>query len=205
VSGRRPRAPRLSSLERRALLVEAAVRVLLRRGVQGTQVSHVVREAGVSRGTFYKHFDSKRHLVGAAARELLDRMLPRFPRPPALSTRADFEAALTALHRHVLSAAAKERATARLILVGGGGAEPTAARWIATHEESWRRLVATIVARARAARLVRDGIDPSLAIAMIVGSVQHVLRTSVLRRAGDPDCDALALGLARLHANALAP
>jgi AcrR family transcriptional regulator len=184
------------------------VSVLLRRGVQATQVSQIVREAGVSRGTFYKHFDSKRQLVAAAARELLDRMLPRLPRAPALGTRADLEAALAAVHRHVLSAAAKERATARLLLVGGAASEPAAARILAAHEESWRRLVTTLLVRARAARLLRDGTDLALSASVVVGSVQHVLRTRILRAGGEldaePDCEALATGLARLHTCALA-
>lgn len=176
--------------------------MLRRRGVQATQVSHVVREAGVSRGTFYKHFDSKRHALGVAARELLDRMLPSFPKPPPLASRAELEAALRALHAHVLGAAFAERETSRLVLVDGAGAEPEAARWITTHEEAWRRLVAKMLGRARAAKLLRDAVDIGLASAMVVGSVQHVLREAVRTRQGD--AASLAAGLAQLHVDAVA-
>ena len=200
---RRRRAPRLSPPERRARLLHAAVRVLLRRGVHATHVGHVVREAGVSRGTFYKHFDSKRQLVGVAAREVLDRVLPRVPEPPALERRADLEAALAAMHTHVLRAVAAEPAAARLVFLGGAAAEPAAARWIASHEQAWRHLVATLLRRARAAGFLREGVEPSLAAAVVVGSVLHVLRTELLRRP-DADPDALAAALARLHADAVA-
>jgi AcrR family transcriptional regulator len=181
------------------------VTVLLRRGVQGTQVSNIVREAGVSRGTFYRHFDSKRHLLGAAARELLDRILPRFPKPPPLSTRRDLESALSTMHRQALSAALAERDSARLILSGGAAAEPAAARWMASHEESWRRLVSTLLARARTARLLRDDVDPALATSVVVGGVQHVLRSAVLGRGGDRDGATLAADLARLQVDGLSP
>jgi AcrR family transcriptional regulator len=181
----------------------AAVRVLLRRGVQRTQVSHVVREARVSRGTFYRHFDSKRHMLGSAARELLDRMLPQVTAPGAVATRQELEAALRAMHDHVLSAALRERETARLVLIGGAASEPEAARWIAAHEDAWRRIVEKLLLRARGAKLLRDGVDVPLATSMILGSVQNVLRAAV--RNGKADAGALAASLARLHADALAP
>lgn len=196
------RAPRLHPHERRARLLAAAVRVLVRRGVARTQVSDIVREAGVSRGTFYKQFDSKRHALGVAARELLDRMLPALPRLAAVTTRDELEAALSTLHAHVLSAALADRDVARLVLVGGAGNEPEAARFIAAHEEAWRRLVGKLLSRARTAKLLRDGVDATLATSMIVGGVQHVLRATA--RAGSGDAATLAAALARLHVNAIA-
>ena len=199
----RPRIPRLSSAERRALIVAAAVRVILRKGLQATQVGDVVREAGVSRGTFYLHFESKGQLVAAAVRELLDRMLPRFPTPLALASRGDLEAALGELHRQTLAAADRERASARLVLLGGGGSEPAAARWLATHEESWKRVIERLLVRARTARLIREGVDVGFAADCIVGSVQRVMRAHVLLKR-EADVAALAHALARFHAEAIA-
>jgi AcrR family transcriptional regulator len=166
-------------------------------------VGDVVREAGVSRGTFYLHFESKRHLLGAVARELLDRMLPRFANPPAPRTRADLEAALAAVSLQALEAASRERAVVRLVLSGGAGNDPTVARWIAAHEESWRRVVARVLSKARAAKVLREGLDVAFASECIVGSVQRVLRASVLRRS-EADCSALAHALARFQTDAVA-
>jgi AcrR family transcriptional regulator len=199
----RRRAPRLSHAERRARLVAAAVRVIQRRGLQATQVGDVVREAGVSRGTFYLHFESKRHLIGAVTRELLDRMLPRFAAPAALHSWADLLSALRSLSLQALEAADRERAVARLVLVGGAGSDPAAARWLAAHEESWRRVVARVLGRARAARLLREAVDVAFVSECIVGSVQRILRAMVLRR-GEVDCAALADALARFHTDAVA-
>lgn len=195
------RASRLTPHERRARLLAATLRVLVRRGVARTQITHIVREARVSRGTFYKHFDSKRHALGIAAREFLDRMLPALPRLPTVASRADLEGALRALHAHVLGAALSDRAVAQLVLFGGAAHEPEALRFLAAHEAAWRRLVGQLLSRARAARLLREGVDLPLATSMVVGSVQHVLREEARARRGDPV--EVAAALARLHADAL--
>src|SRR5204862_6485789 len=92
----RQRGPRLSPSDRRAQLIQAAVKAFLRRGYLATKVKDVVREARVARGTFYLHFESKRQLLTAVARELLDRLPPRQPLPPPPRSRAGFEQALEA-------------------------------------------------------------------------------------------------------------
>jgi AcrR family transcriptional regulator len=40
-------------------LLRAAARLVSRNGYQGTRISDIVAEAGLSKGTFYEHFDSK--------------------------------------------------------------------------------------------------------------------------------------------------
>jgi AcrR family transcriptional regulator len=44
---------------RRQLILEAMVRVVGRKGYKATSVADVIEEAGVSRTTFYKHFEDK--------------------------------------------------------------------------------------------------------------------------------------------------
>jgi AcrR family transcriptional regulator len=48
--------------ETRARLLEAAERVFLRRGLQGSSVEEITAEAGFSRGAFYSNFKSKDEL-----------------------------------------------------------------------------------------------------------------------------------------------
>jgi len=193
----------LSPTERRAALVAVAARVMLRRGYAATQVSHVVREAGVSRGTFYRHFESKRQLLAALARDLLDRILPGFDRPPDVSSRDALAAALQSIARRAFETVARDRPIARLVLVGGAASEPAAIRLLAAHDASWRTLVERLLARARAARVLEDGLDVGLAADLIVGGTQRVLRTTVLR-AGPLNVEALASALAGLQVAAVA-
>ena len=50
----------------RERIVTAAVRVMRERGVTNTTTKEIAREAGVSEGSLYNHFDSKTALFGAA-------------------------------------------------------------------------------------------------------------------------------------------
>ena len=64
------RAQPLSPEERRSQLLAAARRVFASRGYHKAGVSHIIREAGVARGTFYNYFESKRSVFTAVLGEL---------------------------------------------------------------------------------------------------------------------------------------
>jgi AcrR family transcriptional regulator len=52
--------------ERRTAILDAALRVWARRGFDGTSVAEVAREAGLTKGTLYLYFPSKRALLDEA-------------------------------------------------------------------------------------------------------------------------------------------
>jgi AcrR family transcriptional regulator len=60
---------------RRQAILEAMVRVVGRKGYKPTSVEDVIVEAGVSRTTFYKHFEDKRECFLAAYDMLTERIL----------------------------------------------------------------------------------------------------------------------------------
>jgi AcrR family transcriptional regulator len=76
--------------ERRTAILEAAVRVWAKRGFDGTSVAEVAREAGLTKGTLYLYFPSKR--------ALLEETLRRY------SIRPDVEAGLERLRGQPLEA-----------------------------------------------------------------------------------------------------
>lgn len=59
----------------RARLIEAATLVFAERGPEATQIDDVIREAGVSRGTFYNYFRSTDELLHAAVDALAGEMV----------------------------------------------------------------------------------------------------------------------------------
>lgn len=65
------RAQPLSPAERRASLLVAARAVFAERGYHGASVGDILDAAGVARGTFYNHFDSKRDVFAAVLAELM--------------------------------------------------------------------------------------------------------------------------------------
>ncbi len=60
---------------RRKLILEAMVRVVGRKGYKATAVADVIEEAGVSRTTFYKHFEDKHECFLAAYDVMVERVL----------------------------------------------------------------------------------------------------------------------------------
>ena len=59
----------------RMRLLEGAMTVFARQGVEGSAIDEVIRTAGVSRGTFYNYFRSTEELLAAVAQEVSDQML----------------------------------------------------------------------------------------------------------------------------------
>ncbi len=57
------RAQPLAPDARRAQLLQAARVVFAERGYQRSSVSHIIKQAGVARGTFYNYFDSKKAVL----------------------------------------------------------------------------------------------------------------------------------------------
>jgi AcrR family transcriptional regulator len=60
---------------RRQLILEAMVRVVGRKGYKLTSVADVIKEAGTTRTTFYKHFDDKHECFLAAYDQVVERVL----------------------------------------------------------------------------------------------------------------------------------
>lgn len=61
--------------QRRRQLVEAAVRLIGTHGIQGTTVSKISAELGLTEMAAYRHFASKEEILMAASSYLLDRIL----------------------------------------------------------------------------------------------------------------------------------
>lgn len=68
----RPRKDERSAEGSRALLLDAAAEVFARRGYERATIDAVAREAGLSKGSVYWHFDTKADLFGALLEERID-------------------------------------------------------------------------------------------------------------------------------------
>ena len=69
------RALPLTPDERRTTLLAAARAVFGRQGYHQASVADVITEAGVARGTFYNHFESKRAVFHAVLEDLMDEVV----------------------------------------------------------------------------------------------------------------------------------
>lgn len=78
-----PVGPSLSRDERRQQLIEAAIRAFGRKGYFRTQVSDIIAEADVARGTFYLYFKGKREVFDSVMTRLfedIEKEVRRLPR-----------------------------------------------------------------------------------------------------------------------------
>jgi TetR/AcrR family transcriptional repressor of nem operon len=57
---------KIETAETRRRIVDAAARRLIATGIEGTGLNDLMAEVGLTRGGFYRHFDSKDHLVAEA-------------------------------------------------------------------------------------------------------------------------------------------
>lgn len=118
--GAASQAPRPPTRER---LITAALELFAERGYRGTSVGEIETAAGLvpRSGALYKHFDSKRALLGAALAErivALDRIDERIDLLPAESG-GDLETELTLIARMALGELEGERELARIVMKEG--------------------------------------------------------------------------------------
>ena len=77
------RVSREEKARSRARIVASAARLVRERGLEGAGVADVMREAGLTHGGFYRHFDDKDALVAAALESAFDDILARLDTPTA--------------------------------------------------------------------------------------------------------------------------
>ena len=70
-----------AAVDKRRVILDAAVRVFARQGFHTCRVSDIADEAGVAYGLVYHYFSSKEEILDTLFLERWDVMLPRSPRP----------------------------------------------------------------------------------------------------------------------------
>jgi AcrR family transcriptional regulator len=65
----------LATQDKKRLIIEAASKVLLEKGIEKTKVSDIVKQANIAQGTFYLYFPSKLSVIPEIAKEIVEDML----------------------------------------------------------------------------------------------------------------------------------
>lgn len=101
-----PRASRADAARHHEEVIEAAARLFRERGIESVSVPEVMAEAGLTRGGFYKHFESKDALVTIAVEASFADQLARvrtltdlYPEDPDAAHRAMLDFYLSPEHR----------------------------------------------------------------------------------------------------------
>lgn len=182
---------RLTREARREEILAAALKVFAKGGYHGTHVDAIVKAAGVARGTFYLHFESK-HDVFAA---LVDRTLQLFldARPPVpdgeIRTRADAERVIRHSYRAVFATFREHRVLGRVLFEEAVGIEKGFAAKVRAHFASWHARVRELLTLLVTNGIARPDLDADRTASLVLGMVEYVA-TRFLFQEAPVDVDA---------------
>jgi AcrR family transcriptional regulator len=171
--------PRHADPHTKIELLRAAEAVFAERGLSAAKVEHITARAGVSKGAFYLHFESKddcwRQIIEGFVAKLANCIDP----PPEALAEGPRDALELREHWHqhdleILEFCWQNRALFKMLL-GGGGGVPYAylidefAERVATSVEAWMRHGVEI-------GLYRDDLDTTIAAALVAGGYDRLVR-----------------------------
>ncbi|HEV3053011.1 MAG TPA: TetR/AcrR family transcriptional regulator [Solirubrobacteraceae bacterium] len=161
------------TVDKRRVILDAAVRVFARQGFHTCRVSDIADEAGVAYGLVYHYFQSKDQILDTLFLERWDVMLaaiaevdgsPRSPREK-----------LGAIAAFIVDSYRHDPELMKVIIVEVTRAANT---FGLTHLDKIREAyakIAAIVARAQADGVFRDQVTPEFAALAFYGSIEQVL------------------------------
>ncbi len=174
-----PASTRLSAEERRAAILEAAVRLFAERGYRGTTTRALAEAVGVTEPVLYEHFRSKRELyaaiVQAKSREGFQQGVAlMMPYAKARDDRGLFQQ----LGEFILGLYHSDPAYTRLLLFAVLE-EPELGSLFYEHQREGRQLLAGYI-RQRIEEGAFRPVDPELAARAFLGMLFHLGQVGVL-------------------------
>ncbi|MGK3965647.1 TetR/AcrR family transcriptional regulator [Sorangium sp. So ce118] len=171
--------PRLADRRARIELLRAAEAAFTERGLAAARVEDITERAGVSKGAFYLHFQSKDDCFKQIVETFIARLAGCVEPPPIVfeSERASINEYLKRVLAHdveVLEFCWQNRALLRMMLAGGGGAP-----YAYLIDEFAQRVARQVESRVRYAidiGLYRCDLDPSVIAALISGAFDRLVR-----------------------------
>ncbi|RFU49427.1 TetR/AcrR family transcriptional regulator [Paraburkholderia sp. DHOC27] len=189
------RKSRVETAETRRRIVEIAAREFTGKGIHATGLADVMAEAGLSHGGFYRHFDSKDHLVAEACTSGMTDVIGKLEAAATASAAQDgFKAIVDAY----VSAGHRDNA-ARGCPIAGMGSEliRSEAETRAAATDSLDRLLALLVKHADEAEPEAARSKAVFALAAMIGGI------TMARIMTDADASMAVLQEVREHLDAL--
>ncbi|APR87048.1 regulatory protein TetR [Minicystis rosea] len=187
--------PRPADRRAKIELLRAAEAVFVEHGLAAAKVEDITAQAGVSKGAFYLHFESKedcfRQIIEAFVAKLAA-CLDLSPLRGPVITAEVFADHLDEWHAHdlgIFEFCWQNRGLMRLLLTGGGGAhfaylvDEFAERQSSQIEHIGRILVTS--------GIYRSDVDPAVLPALISGAYERLVR-EMIKQPRRPDIDAWA-------------
>jgi TetR/AcrR family transcriptional regulator, fatty acid metabolism regulator protein len=162
-----------AAVDKRRLILDAAVRVFARQGFHTCRVSDIADEAGVAYGLVYHYFSSKEEILDTLFLDRWDVMLAAIAEADAAELSARDK--LYAIASFIIDSYRRDPELMKVIIVEVTRAANTFGR---THLEKIRDAyaqIAAIVATAQQDGVFRSEITPEFAALAFYGAVEQVL------------------------------
>ncbi|HMV67015.1 MAG TPA: TetR/AcrR family transcriptional regulator [Myxococcota bacterium] len=189
-------------VERRASMLEAAMRVFAERGYHDASIADIVSAAGVARGTFYLYFQSKNEVFLA----LLDELSGRFRAAiVGVDTRPDAPPLHDQLVERVhllLLAVEGSREVARILFREANVLDADVTARVRAFEDRMYGYIRTSLANGVRLGMLRPH-DADVAATVVYGSLRQLIDRRLLADPSTPDLRALAAEVVRFALDGL--
>lgn len=160
--------------DQRERLYEATIKAVSERGFVATTISDLVTSAGVSRRSFYEHFENKEECLLATYDALIERLTQRIV--AGYDPTAEWTKQIEAIVRALFDAASERPDAARLVCVEMGAAGPVGIERWARDASLLTRFVSAVFEQAPG-----EGTLPEPVARAIVGALRTILYSRVRR------------------------
>jgi TetR/AcrR family fatty acid metabolism transcriptional regulator len=181
VAARRHRAaPRLEKVDKRDLILRAAIDTFAARGFFTAQVADVARAAGVAAGTVYLYFRGKDDLLIS----IFERTMKEAIAEGRESVRGAAEPVerLRAIARLHLDRMSRDRALAVVFQVELRQSTKFMERFSATHLREYLGVIRDVIADGQAKGTFRRSVNPTLAAKLFFGALDEMATNWILSR-----------------------
>jgi AcrR family transcriptional regulator len=187
----------LSGPDRRAQILDVALRLFARQGFHDANIDDICREAGIARGTLYQYFENKDSVM----LEVMNRVAQRISdvldkRPPIVPIKGASQAPVELIVafcrkrlREVLDAVFCDEHALRLILVDARGLNGAVDEVIRGIDKVVLKAMESDLRTAQELRLLRKG-NVKLIARYILGGVEKMVMTA-LSQGEEVDLDAI--------------
>jgi TetR/AcrR family fatty acid metabolism transcriptional regulator len=189
--------------DKRERILDAAVRVLARKGFHATRVSEVAKAAGVADGTIYLYFDSKDALLVSLFEDRVERLLKFLDAElPRAQTASDKIRRIIELQLGLLEG---ERDLAEVLTVILRQSSKLMKEHAAPKFNAYLDVIARVVADGQTSGELRDDVAPHLVARAIFGALDGIAMTWALGKANRGGLLRASGQLAQIVLRGLAP
>lgn len=170
--------------ERRGQILRAARSVFAEKGYHGGSIADIIDAAGIARGTFYLHFESKRAVFGEVLETLIEDLNAVITRVEVGTDASPYDQLVDNVER-VLGVLIENADVTRILLRSGGGNDEEFDLKVSEFYDHALEMITDSLETGREMGMVRD-IDLAISASCVLGSIKEAVDHLVLRRPETP-------------------